>query len=170
MRLIFLILIILIDYINSIDDLLINWNSLLIREIPEFHLDTARENQILTVIGGFSSTGIERITKYISESKGLNLIELGSNYWNLTSHQLDSSNVLKHISDSILADKKFVIIDDTGFDFLLELTSLLKNLKRINYFLITTEPEIFLSIIQKERISYCGPQSRLSSNKLNVIV
>ena len=167
MGLIFLLLIILIDYINSIDDLLFNWNSLLVREIPEFHLDS-RENQILTVIGGFSSTGIERITKYISDTKGLNLIELGSNYWNLTSHQFDSSNVLKHISDSILADKKIVIIDDTGFDFLLELTSLLKNFKSINYFLITTEPEIFLSIIQKERISYCGPQSRLSSNKLNV--
>ena len=63
--------------------------------------------------------------------------------------------------------QQLVIIDNTGFDFLLEFTSIFVSVKSVEYFLVVTEPEIFWLELTEARRSRCGAQHRLNSARLN---
>ena len=147
----------------------------------------------VTVVGGCPLAGIDRIISYVQKQQ-FSTIHLGPHAWNLTTYnvpsppEIEKSMIASFVSNALKVDRSssssssssnspLVIIDDTGFDNLLELSTLIPSLegKTIEYFLVVTEPEIFLSSLKKHRrldhdvasANLCDQKHRLSSAKLN---
>ena len=186
---------------NEHEELWSNWLGLVKQyNVPTLEEDfKASSHSTVTVIGGCPLAGIDRIISYVMK-KQLTTIHLGPVAWNLTTHNMQSSSfgslpfseiersmIASYISNaikldntpssSLLPQSPLVIIDDTGFDNLLELSTLIPSLagKTIEYFLVATEPEMFISSLKKHRktipddasANLCDQKYRLSSAKLN---
>lgn len=160
------------------EDLLLNWQELKRTYIKKSH----NQNSLLilknpiTIIGGCASSGIERILDHLRQSSHIIYTDLGSRHWNFSSHVRGNETVsslhrhlLATVSSAITANKQVVIIDDTGFDFLLEISAIFSShvTATIEYFLVVTEPEIFMGELRSARNSFCETRHRLSSPKLN---
>ena len=162
---------------SDVTDIWDNWQQLVEQyEVPRLQ-ETFAAHTTLTVIGGCLLTGIDRVIEYVERSDHLLGIDLGSNYWNLSSHaDQDSSRVapgthrmVDHLSIAMerTGNRVPIVLDDTGFDFLLDISALIPETVQVEYFLVATEPETFWTELRKARPTRCEHKHRLSTAKLN---
>jgi hypothetical protein len=157
----------------AFDDLWRNWLHIENTYLPKAATRSLRIPEQMVIIGGIPFSGIERISSYVQASGHLQYLDLAEHYWNVTS-RLSSrqaedsplSELISHIFSGNSTQRQ-VIIDSTGFEFLLELSSVFVSAKSIEYFLIVTEPEISWLSLKRARSLRCDAQHRLSSAKLN---
>ena len=157
----------------AFDDLWRNWLHVETTYVSKSATRTVRIPEQMVIIGGVPLSGIERISSYVQMASHLQHLDLAEYYWNITSRQpsrqTEDSPLSELISHTFIGNStQFqVIIDSTGFEFLLELSSVFVSAKSVEYYLVVTEPEIVWSALKQARSLRCNSQHRLSSAKLN---
>lgn len=157
----------------AFDDLWRNWLHIENSYFPKAATRSLRVPEKVIIIGGVPLSGIERISSYVQASSHLQHLDLAEHYWNVTSRlssrQAEDSPISELISHTFYGNstQQRVVIDSTGFEFLLELSSVFVSAKSIEYFLVVTEPEIVWLSLKQARTLRCDAQHRLSSAKLN---